>query len=808
MYEFITEKDIIAASKKPYPYPNLLSECVDTRTYKRYLQELQLRETDYQRDARAVNFNLNLISDLIDAGKITFQEALTEAKLMYEEMTNLFVIPSSRSKWVAGTSSVENNPASIFNCSFTLINRLSAFADIGNLLMLGIGVGFRVFPDDIKSLPTIKNTSFTITCEDYAPLPKDYRDENTYSHIKGDVLYVDIGDSRKGWVDAYMLVLEVATDDRYQNITQVVYNFDSIRPFGERIKGFGGTASGPDALKTIILDLHRIIAEVPGDVFRSIDCMDIPCAIAKGIVAGATRRSALICLFAQGDLLCRNAKKGLYTNPELAYKKYRSQSNNTEMFFTKPSREDLDVIFESIITEGEPGFANYAAMVNKRRTAAEKYRPNNPIEWYINVGTNPCFEIILSAGIPSKNVEIYNGVSFCNLSEQCVSKYVIYVDGVAQIDWDHLEQNTRLLTRIGIRQTNVNIPDEHMNETQLEERLLGVSGTGWRDLLDLMGWKTGSEEHKNLLIKVREWANDEADKYSAKLGINRPLLVTTSKPSGTSSKVFGCSDGLHWAWDRYIVRRVRFTSKDALAQTLLDQGVPCYPELYDLNSVMMQDLYQQKIIREDKSTFINRVKAKLKDWGFKLNQVFFKDKIKNTYTNDYYTDRYQQKHFEQSDWERLAFFDTLSKEHKRQVINSCNTIVFEFPLASNAEVSSGDVSAIEQLENMKMMSMYYCDHMPSCTVTVKHDEWEEVKDWVFQDENWDNMTNVSFMSYFDSKYPLLPNESITKEEYDRRVAAMPTKIDYDLLNRYEVLLDDPDDVTLESSCNTGLCPVR
>ena len=236
-YEFITEQDINVASQNTYPYPNLLSECVDTRTYKRYLPELKRRETDYQRDARAVNFNLNLISDLIDAGKVTFQEALAEAKLMYQEMNNLYLIPSSRSKWVAGTSSVENNPASIFNCSFTLINRLAAFADIGSLLMLGVGVGFRVFPDDIKNLPTIKNKSFTITCEEYKPLPKDFRDEHTYSHVKGNVLYADIGDSRKGWIDAYMLVLEVATNEKYQNITQIVYNFDSVRPFGERIKG-------------------------------------------------------------------------------------------------------------------------------------------------------------------------------------------------------------------------------------------------------------------------------------------------------------------------------------------------------------------------------------------------------------------------------------------------------------------------------------------------------------------------------------------------------------------------------------------
>lgn len=310
-----------------------------------------------------------------------------------------------------------------------------------------------------------------------------------------------------------------------------------------------------------------------------------------------------------------------------------------------------------------------------------------------------------------------------------------------------------------------------MNETQKDERLLGVSMTGWRDLVDLMGWETGSKECIEFLTKVREWANDEATLYSEILGVPRPLLVTCIKPEGTSSKIFGCSDGLHWAWDKYIKRGVEITAKDALAQTLMDQGVPAYPCSYDFNiNADLIAFFHSELTSE--KTYL------LKNWG------------------------------DLTIWEKIKYFESLTKEQQRIVLNSSNTVILQFPIMSPTTKSCADVSAIEQLENMKMFSQYYTDHMPSCTVTVKDHEWDDVVKWVY--DNWEYFTNVSFMPYYDSNYPLLPNQSIEAEEYNQRFMDMPKYIDYDLLNKYERLLDDPDDVDVSNigGCSTGLCPVR
>lgn len=411
--EFLTPEDIQKCATK---YGNRIpfgpiGEIVDIRTYRRFKPEDSSRETLFERDARVINHNLSLVADLL-----SYEELRAEALLMQDKFAQMKSAPSSRAKWVGGAEASINNPVSIFNCSAFAINRLSAFSDLFSILMLGCGGGFRVFQRDISKLPTLYNKKLEITFYDYSPIPKSYREEHTASNQRGNKLFVTVGDSREGWIEALMTYLHEVTKEN-STIKEIAFDLDNIRPLGERIHGFGGTASGPNALKQIIQDIDLIIKECPKPRLRSIDCMDICCAIAKGVVAGSARRSALICLFDEGDELCANAKKGLYTNPELAHKSYRSQSNNTECVGSihydtliewlklypnksekeiyqyiaqfKPTKDYLVKRFESIRLEGEPGFDNYLAMVVRRYLAAREWRPNQDPFLFTDVATNP-----------------------------------------------------------------------------------------------------------------------------------------------------------------------------------------------------------------------------------------------------------------------------------------------------------------------------------------------------------------------------------------------------------------------------------
>ena len=131
------------------------------------------------------------------------------------------------------------------------------------------------------------------------------------------------------------------------------------------------------------------------------------------------------------------------------------------------------------------------------------------------------------------------------------------------------------------------------------------------------------------------------------------------------------------------------------------------------------------------------------------------------------------------------------------------TKVVELPVKAPAGRVKADVSAVEQLENYKMFMQHYVDHNCSITVHVRDHEWDEVEQWVW--DNWDDVVALSFLSYDDSFYELLPYEAIGEEEYERRRAAM-RPFNPSLLSRYE---QDETELDIgDSECVNGVCPVR
>ena len=131
------------------------------------------------------------------------------------------------------------------------------------------------------------------------------------------------------------------------------------------------------------------------------------------------------------------------------------------------------------------------------------------------------------------------------------------------------------------------------------------------------------------------------------------------------------------------------------------------------------------------------------------------------------------------------------------------TKVVEFPVQAPAGRVKADVSALEQLENYRMFMENYVDHNCSVTIHVRNDEWDAVEQWVW--DHWADVVALSFLSYDDSFYELMPYEAIDEAEYRRRKAAM-RPFNPSLLSRYEreeteLDIGDPD-------CASGVCPVR
>jgi hypothetical protein len=79
-------------------------------------------------------------------------------------------------------------------------------------------------------------------------------------------------------------------------------------------------------------------------------------------------------------------------------------------------------------------------------------------------------------------------------------------------------------------------------------------GFGFADLLD----PARSAPFWDMLALLSGSAKDEADSYARELGLVRPVTVTTVKPSGTISKLFGLTEGAHLPARAQYLRWVQF----------------------------------------------------------------------------------------------------------------------------------------------------------------------------------------------------------------------------------------------------------
>lgn len=672
----------------PYKHaPNPMEQLgsfVYTRTYSRYLPKFGRREFWWETVRRAVEYNCSLAP--------TSRE---EAEKLYDNIYHLKQFLSGRTLWVGNTPVAEDYPMANYNCAFEVIDDYHAYHDLFYLLMVGSGVGVRVLKDDAEKLPKIR-TNVKILHKAYDACPAQDRLEFTDLSFTKDSVTISVGDSKEGWAQALEHFFDILTNREYSKIQEMVIVYDSIRPRGERLKNFGGTASGYGSMMTMLDKIHKVIKAAGArdkaeyTQLKPIDLLDIANIIGENVVSGGVRRTSEIGLIDAEDETCIEAKNHLYRQVAGRWEidksiAHRQMSNNSIYYRRKPTREKLHWHLQQMRYSGEPGWIN--------EEAGKKRRPN------FN-GCNPCGEILLDSH------------GLCNLTTLNVMGFV----KGDKLDEKALLEAQRLSARAGYRMTCRELEIHRWNKVQQRDRLLGCSLTGWQDMVNAT--KMTREDQIALLKKLRETAHKAADGIATRLGSAKPLLVTTVKPEGTLSLLPTVSNGVHYSHAPYYIRRVRINAADPLCRVCEDLGYPVLPE-----------------VGQDPD-------------------------------------------------------DPVTK-------------VVEFPVKAPAGCVKADVSAIQQLENYKMFMEHYVDHNCSITVHVRDNEWDQVEQWVW--ENWDDVVALSFLSYDDNFYELLPYEEISKEEYERRKAAMRS-FNPSLLAKYE-----HEEMELDigaSDCANGVCPVR
>ena len=378
--------------------------------------------------------------------------------------------------------------------------------------------------------------------------------------IKKDVVVVHKGtkdadfivpDSREGWCELTRRTLEAffSTGKGFE------YSTVCVRGYGESIHGFGGKASGPAPLVTCINKISEILQSRAGKYVRPIDMMDVLCCIGEMVVAGNVRRSALIILGDANDkeyLVSKRWDLGPVPN-------HRAMAN---LSVVVESIEDLHPLFWKTYDQGEPfGLVN-RKNIRKYGRMGEK-KPDTAI------GVNPCAEATLESAEP------------CNLQE-------IALPNLSSVE--EFEEVARLMHRWGKRVTMEKYHIPEADEVVKRNRRIGTGITGCLQS-PLFAPET--------LDRVYGAIQDENVKYSKELGIPESIRTTVVKPSGTISKVFDMKgyEGIHAAYSRYYIQRVRFSASDALIPLLSAAGHHIEPVLrfdgsIDPNTVVV-DFYEK-----------------------------------------------------------------------------------------------------------------------------------------------------------------------------------------------------------------------
>jgi len=489
--------------------PTNYQQFIHLSRYARWNEDKQRRETWNETVSRYFDFFETHLKENHNLSKSQFDET---RKYLEKAVLYLNIMPSMRALMSAGLALQKDNVAG-FNCSYVAVDSPRAFDETLYILMCGTGVGFSVERQYINELPDLPEELF----------PTD--------------TVIKVADSKIGWAKSYKELLSLLYAGQIPT-----WDVSNIRPYGARLKTFGGRASGPAPLEELFEFTINIFRDAMSKGQRklvSIDCHDLMCKVAEVVVVGGVRRSALISLSNLSDNRMRNAKSGAWWEDN----QQRALSNNsvayTDAAETGAFMREWLSLYES--KSGERGIFN-------RQAAEKQAAKNGRREEYKDFGCNPCSEIIL------------RNKQFCNLTE-----VVVRPDD----NEDTLIAKVEAATILGTFQatlTNFRYLTSKWKQNTQEESLLGVSLTGIMDNKDMLNSKIDLDKLKQVSIDVNKvWAK--------KLGIPQSAAITCVKPSGTVSQLVDSASGIHTRHSRYYLRTVRADKKDPLAKLMVDAGV-------------------------------------------------------------------------------------------------------------------------------------------------------------------------------------------------------------------------------------------
>lgn len=519
------------------------------------------------------------------------QHVINEYCLLVDHMEDFRIIPAGRHLWASGVKGRQY----LMNCWVSgWGEKLSDHFEFTFLrLMEGGGVGANYSSTYLEAFGAPRRElRVHIVCD---PSHADYEEMKAAGILSTEFDSdwhgaFEVGDSREGWADALVDLLDTYMTDDVVKHQDRVYDVTNVRPKGARLKTFGGTASGPGPFGQMMLDVavvmngsylnaqeyhgfHHISHVTP------IEAMEIDHAIASCVVSGGVRRSARMAIchwrdpYIEDFLACKaDGSKHWTTNISveidddfLALLNYEEGDKRIPFHLKGEAgyaKRVHQLVVEGMLTNGEPGYWN--------SSLSNEGEPGRVI------ATNPCGEITLEAW------------EACNLGHVNLDAFAPKVKG-EPVDLPKILLAHELMTRFLIRATWADINDPKSRKIQDSNRRIGVGHLGVQGFWVKQGVRYSvvpeTQMAPLLLDRLRDMVRQTAREYAFELRIPEPVKVTTVAPTGSIAKLPGVPEGIHPIYARYFLRRVRFSVLDPdQADKLLEfahQGLKIETDVYD-----------------------------------------------------------------------------------------------------------------------------------------------------------------------------------------------------------------------------------
>lgn len=677
-----------------------------------------------------------VIEGLSELGEFNAEEEQLVERLLQEKK----MLPSGRWLWVGGTDWIndEKNFSGAYNCTSTELVDWEAFGLMMDLAMMGSGTGAIIEERMIKRLPAIRNRLKVDEVVGVGGVSDENRHENTYVDYLGNNLKITVGDSRRGWVDAYTAILEASSELAFdcQRPVHIRVDLSHVRPAGQKLKGFGGT-SNPIKLENLFYRIAEILNGAFGRQLTSVECCLLLDEAATVVVAGNIRRSAGMRQFNSNDIAAASAKDNLWQQDADGTWRIDPQrdalrmANHTRVYHSKPSRDEVlaavtkqfysgegaiqfapEAIARSNVDlldtdekrkqfinlyceEGREVAAAYLTVLDSPSLPMDKKELRHRMNRY---GLNPCGEIL--------------GTDFhCNLSE-------IHLNQLDPNNWQEQEDAFRAgaLTAGALLHHEFSVA--RYRESRELDPIVGVSFTGLFDFFvhafgaDWLRWfvdgrpdtpegKAFKKTEASYLIRWRKVVETTLTEYCEKHKLRVPNRSTTVQPAGTKSLLTGASSGWHPPKSQRFIRRVTFRKNDPVALACIDFGYSVVPSQSD---------------KDDEGKLLDNP------------------------------------------------FDPRCTEWLVEIPYS--TSWADIPGCDDVDISA--ITAAAQFDFYMQVQKFYTAHNTSATIEYRENEIEELSDLIFKSiESDGGYISAALLARFDAgaTFPRLPFEPISKEEY-------------------------------------------